>query len=167
MRPQGSQEQLEQRRRRAVALMEQGYGDAAIAGLLGTSTVSVWRWRKAYRRRGQGALSAKPVPGRPPRLSARQRRSLVSRLLKGAMAEGFATDLWSCPRIAQVIEDRYGVRYHVDHIPRLMATLGFSCQKPERRAVERDEEAIRQWVKHDWPRIKKRRTGARSPRIHR
>jgi transposase len=167
MRPQGSQEQLEQRRRRAVELMEQGYGDATIAGLLGTSTVSVWRWRKAYRRRGDAALSAKPVSGRPPRLSARQRRSLVNRLLKGAMAEGFATDLWTCPRIAQVIEERYGVRYHVDHIPRLMAVLGFSCQKPERRAVERDEEAIRRWVKHDWPRIKKRRPPTRPSGFHR
>ena len=158
MRPQGSQEQLEQRRWRAVELMEHGYGNATIAGLLGTSTVSVWRWRKAYRHRGDAALSAKPIAGRPPRLSARQRRSLVRRLLKGAMAEGFASDLWTCPRIAQVIEERYGVRYHVDHVPRLLAGLGFSCQKPERQARERDEEAVQRWVRHDWPRIKKRRT---------
>ena len=167
MRPQGSQEQLEQRRRRAVELMEQGHGNAAIAGLLGTTPVSVWRWRKARRRRGEAALSAKPVPGRPSHLSARQRRSLVHRLLKGAQAEGFASDLWTCPRIAQVIEERYGVRYHVDHIPRLMATLGFSSQKPERQAIERDEDAIQRWVKQDWPRIKKRRTETRPPRFHR
>ena len=167
MRPQGSQEQLEQRRRRAVELMRQGYGDAAIAGLLGTTTVSVWRWRRAYRRRGATALAAKPSPGRPARLLARQRRGLVSRLLKGALTEGFATDLWTCPRIAQVIEEHYGVRYHVDHIPRLMARLGFSCQKPERQAMEGDEEAIRRWVQHDWPRIKKSPATARPPRVPR
>lgn len=167
MRPHGSQEQLEQRRRRAVSLMEQGYSDAAIAAQLGTTTVSVWRWRQAWRRRGEAALAARPVPGRPSRLTARQRRGLVSRLLKGAMAEGFATDLWTCPRIARVIETRYGVRYHVDHIPWLMARLGFSCQKPERQAAERDEEAVRRWVQHDWPRIKKSPAKACSSGFHR
>ena len=71
-------------------------------------------------------MDAKPVPGRPPKLSARQRQGLVQCLLKGAVAFGFATDLWTCPRIAQLIEQRYGVHYHVDAIPRLMASLGFS-----------------------------------------
>ena len=158
MRPHGSPKQLEQRRRRAVELIREGYSDAAIARLLNTTPPSVWRWRKVYRRRGRKGLAAKPVPGRPARLNPRQRRSLVNRLLKGAMAHGFATDLWTCPRIAQVVEVHYGVHYHVDHIPRLMASLGFSCQKPERRAIERDEEAIRRWVLQDWPRIKKRPT---------
>jgi len=158
MRPHGSPEQLERRRRRAVELIEGGYSNAAIARLLNTTPPSVWRWRKDYQREGRAALAAKPASGRPRRLTSRQRRGLVSRLLKGAMAHGFATDLWTCPRIAQVVEAHYGVRYHVDHIPRLMASLGFSCQKPERQAVERDEEAIRRWVLQDWPRIKKRPT---------
>jgi len=150
-----------------VELMEQGYGDTAIARMLNTIAPSVWRWRKAYQRGGRKALTAKPVPGRPPRLTRRQRRSLANRLVKGARAHGFATDLWTCPRIARMIEECYGVRYHVDHIPRLMARLGFSCQKPERRAVERDEKAVRQWVRKDWPRIKKRPAPPRPHRVHR
>lgn len=147
--------------------MEQGYGDAALARTLNTTPTSVWRWRKAYQRSGPKALTAKPVPGRPARLTPQQRRSLTNRLVKGAPAHGFATDLWTCPRIAQMIEECYGVRYHVDHIPRLMANLGFSCPKPERRAVERDEEAIRRWVWEDWPRIKKRPAPPRPRRVHR
>ena len=88
----------------------------------------------------------------------------MARLLKGAKANGFPTDLWTCPRIAQVIEARYGVHYHVDHIVRLMASLGFSAQKPEKQAAERDEERIARWVALDWLRIKKSRTAAGPPR---
>ena len=126
MRPHGSQAYLEQRRRQAVQLHEQGLGPTEIARRLGTTPQSVCRWVRVCRKKGAAALDAKPVPGRPPKLSARQRRGLVTHLLKGAQASGFATDLWTCPRIAQMIERRYGVHYHVDAIPRLMAGLGFS-----------------------------------------
>ena len=126
MRPHGSQEALERRRRRAVALNEQGYGPSEIARRLNTTPQSVCRWMRQYCRRGAPGLDAKPVPGRPPKLNARQRRGLVRCLLKGAAAFEFATDLWTCPRIAQLIEQRYGVHYHVDAIPRMMASLGFS-----------------------------------------
>lgn len=168
MRPHGSAEELERRRRRAIALLEVGHRQAEVARAVGAHPSSVKRWWEAYQKIGEGGLAAKPVPGRPSRLSARQRKLLVSRLLKGAQANGFPTDLWTCPRIAKVIEDRYGVHYHVDHIPRLMASLGFSSQKPEKRAVERDEERIARWVAKDWRRIKKRRyTSARSHRFPR
>lgn len=76
-------------------------------------------------------------------------------LLKGAVAAGFPTDLWAWARIAQAIEERFGVRYHADHIGRLMRTLGWSPQKPTRRALKRDETAIATWVKFEWPRVKK------------
>lgn len=167
MRPHGTQKTLEQRRQKAVELMQQGYDDVSIAQRLNTTRQSVWRWRKAYKRRGEKALAHKLVPGRPARLSHQQKRGLIARLVKGPLAHGFATDLWTCPRIAQVIEECYGVQYHVDHIPRLLANLGFSCQKPERRATERDEEAIRRWVQEDWPRIKKSQTARRLHRFHR
>jgi transposase len=126
MRPHGSPKQLEQRRRKAVALNEQGYGPARIARMLNTTPQSVCRWLKEYRRNGLSGLAARPVPGHPSKLSTRRRQALVACLLKGAGAFGFATDLWTCPRIAQLIEQRYGVRYHVDAIPRLMRSLGFS-----------------------------------------
>jgi transposase len=126
MRPHGSQSQLERRRRQAVALKEQGLGPAAIARRLGTTPQSVCLWMRRHRQGGADALAARPIPGRPPKLTARQKRALVSCLLKGAAALGFATDLWTCPRIAQLIEQRYGASYHVDAIPRLMRGLGFS-----------------------------------------
>lgn len=126
MRPHGSAEQLEQRRRRAVAMSQQGHGPTRIAAVLRTTPQTVCQWLREYRTGGLEALAASPVPGRPPKLNARRRRALVSCLLKGAAAFGFATDLWTCPRIGLLIEQRYGVHYHVDAIPRLMASLGFS-----------------------------------------
>jgi transposase len=88
-------------------------------------------------------------------LDAKQKRRLEQLLLKGAAACGFPTDLGTCPRVAQVIRDRFDVDYHVDHVGRLLHALGFSPQKPPRRAIERDEAAIAQWVKGRWPRVKK------------
>jgi transposase len=107
-------------------MSQQGYGPVLIARLLKTTPQTVCQWLRDYRRGGDLALAAAPVPGRPPKLNARQRLSLVGCLLKGAGAFGFATDLWTCPRIGQMIEQRYHVHYHVDAIPRLMASLGFS-----------------------------------------
>lgn len=155
MRPHGSAAELERRRRRAIDLLEKGFSTTEVAERVGADSSSVRRWRQAHRRRGERGLNPKPHPGRPSLLTTRQKNRLVKRLLKGARANGFSTDLWTCPRIVELIEHHYGVHYHVDHIPRLMASLGWSCQKPKKRAIERDEEAIRQWVARDWPRIKK------------
>lgn len=166
MRPHGSAKQLECRRRQAIAMVQEGLSRAEVARRLGVGSGTVTRWWQAYEYQGEEGLKAKPHPGPKPKLNGRQRRWLVQRLLKGAKAHGYTTDLWTCPRIAEVIERHYGVRYHIDHIPRLMALLGWSCQKPEKRAVERDEKAIQQWVARDWPRIKKRRSPARPSRIH-
>lgn len=107
-------------------MSQQGHGPILIARLLKTTPQTVCRWLRDYRRGGDLALAAAPVPGRPSKLNARQRRSLVGCLLKGAGAFGFATDLWTCPRIGQLIEQRHHIHYHVDAIPRLMASLGFS-----------------------------------------
>src|SRR5437667_32844 len=93
--------------------------------------------------------------GRPPRLSARQRQALLKQLLRGPMAHGYPTQLWTTQRIAEVIERRYGVRYHRNHVSRLLAQCGWTCQKPERRARERDEPAIARWKRNAWPRVKK------------
>jgi transposase len=112
-------------------------------------------------------VAAKTVPGRPSKLTARQKKSLLTLLSSGPQACGFATDLWTCRRIAKVVRRRFGVRYHVDYVPRLLASLGLSCQKPERQAAERDERAIQRWLERDWPRIKKSRTAAGTPGFHR
>ena len=115
------------------------------------------RWRASHDHAGPTGVGAKPAPGRPPKLDARRRARLERVLLRGAEAAGFNTPLWTCPRVADMIRREFGVRYHVDHIGRVLRTLGWSPQKPERRARERDEAAIQRWVKVDWPRIKKKR----------
>lgn len=156
MRPHGSPEQLEQRRLHAITLFENGLAPVDIAHKIGVDRRSVRRWRASFRKSGQNGIKARPVPGRPSKLDSRQKRSLERRLLQGAMRAGYPTNLWTCPRVAAVIKHQFGVRYHVDHIVRLLRSLGWSPQKPERRARERDEEAIRRWVKEDWPRLKKK-----------
>jgi transposase len=159
MRTHGSSSRAFQRRKDAIALARAGWSAATIGRKLRLSARSVRRWKAAFRKHGSAGLRTKPRSGRPNRLSSRQRRDLRQRLIRGASSQGFDTDLWTCPRIARVIKRLYRVAYHVDHIPRLMATLGFSVQRPERRARERDEPAIRAWIERTWPRLKKRRPG--------
>jgi len=159
MRPSGKPSVLEDRRQRAIGLLRQGLRPVDVARRLGVDRRSVRRWNAAYRRRGNNGLRARPNTGRPDRLGRRGRQRLERLLLNGAHACGFPSDLWTCPRIAVVIQRKFGVRYHVDHISRLMRSLGWSPQKPERRAIERDEERIRTWRRVDWPRIKKKPVG--------
>jgi transposase len=156
MRPHGSQTHLEARRRRAVALLKQGHGPVEVARRVGCAHSSVVRWRQAVEQHGLAGLTAKPVPGCPPKLTARQKQQIPKLLLRGARAWGFHTDLWTTPRIADVIERTFGVRYHPTHVGRLLAQWGWSCQQPARRALERDEAAIRHWTDTVWPRIKKK-----------
>jgi len=155
MRPSGSPEELERRRVRAIGLLRGGHAPVEVARRLGVDRRSVRRWNAGYRRAGASGLKAKPAPGRPPRLDAKAKRELERALLKGAMAAGFATDLWTCPRVARLLRDRFGVNYHVDHVGRLLHALGWSPQKPERRAVERNEADIQRWIRETWPRVKK------------
>lgn len=155
MRVPGSAGVLELRRRRALALVQQGLSLNAAARRIGCAASSVMRWLRAFRRRGPEGLKVRRASGRPPRLSARRRQQLLQQLLRGPMAHGYPTDLWTTQRIAEVIERRYGVRYHRNHVSRLLAQCGWSCQKPERRARERDEQAIARWKRHTWPRVKK------------
>ena len=156
MRPCGSPEELERRRNRAIDLLQRGYPPVEVAHRVGADRRSVRRWNAAYRARGMDGIARKPVPGRPSKLDEKSRRKLETLLLKGAKAAGFPTDLWTCPRVAEMIRSRLGVRYHVDHIGRLLHSFGWSPQKPARRAVERDEDFIQGWVKTQWPRIKKK-----------
>jgi len=159
LRPRGSPTDLEQRRVRAMDLLEQGHAPVEVARLVGVDRRSVRRWKAAYRERGNEGVKARPAPGAPAKLSAEQKADLEMALLLGAQAAGFATDLWTCPRVTELIEKQFGVRYHVDHVGRLLHALGWSPQRPERRAAERDEAAIQNWIKSDWPRIKKKRQG--------
>jgi len=155
MRPYGDARTLEQRRLRAIQLSGDGFGPGEIAAQLGVDRRSVHRWLAAYRDHGVEALASRPVPGRPSKLSPRNRDKLTIMLLDGATAFGYPTDLWTSTRVADLIRRRLRVTYHAHHVSRLLRSLGFSPQKPERRARERDEAAIRGWVRTQWPRVKK------------
>jgi transposase len=146
---------LEERRCRMVALLKRELSLHEIARRLGCHASSVMRWRDAFRSKGPDGLKAKPAPGRPPRLSVPQRHRLVGLLGQGAVAHGYRTELWTTQRIADVIQRRLGVRYHRNHVGKLLHQLGWSHQKPERRAIERDEAAIEAWKQTVWPRVKK------------
>jgi transposase len=147
---------LERRRQRAIALLEEGHAPVEVARLVGVERRSIRRWNAAYRKQGASGVAARAVPGRPWKLSVQQRAHLERMLLRGAAANGFESDLWTCPRVAQVIARRFGIRYHVDHIGRLLRSLGWTPQRPTRRALERDEEGIQRWIKQAWPGIKKK-----------
>src|SRR3989338_8616677 len=112
MRPPGTPQQLERRRRQAIHLLEAGQHLSAVARQLQCAKSSVSRWLVAYKRKGDQGLRPVPIPGRPCRLSPDQKRTLASTLLKGAPAQGYRTDLWTLERIAQLIRKKFRVQYH-------------------------------------------------------
>ena len=155
MRPTGSPKVLEDRRRSVIVLLKEKLSLREIARRMGCNASSVMRWRNAFQLGGRKALKAKPAPGRPPRLTVKQRRKLVHLLTQGAMAHGYRTELWTTLRIANLIQHQLGVKYHRNHVGKLLHQIGWSHQKPERRAIERDPPAIEKWKRSVWPRVKK------------
>ncbi len=158
MRPIGSPASLEKRRRRAVTLTKKGLGIREIARRVGASPGAVHRWIQDWKGHGDAALVAKPVPGRPPKLTAKQRAQVERRLVAGAVASGFANELWTLQRIASVIQAECGIDYHPSHLCRVLHAWRWSCQVPERRALQRDEDAIAHWKRYRWPAIKNNAT---------
>jgi transposase len=154
----GTAEQLQERRFRAMALLKEGYSQTDVARCLGVAPSAVCQWKKAYAEGGKEALVANPHPGPTPKLSAKQGERLLKYLQQGPSKHGWKTQLWTLPRIAELIERKFGEHYDQSGVWRLMRRLDWSCQKPERRARERDPDAIEQWRKKEWPRLKKRAT---------
>jgi len=138
-----------------LALLKSGLSLNEVARRIQCVASSVMRWRNAWRRRGAAALRVGSSPGRPLKLKAAQQRRLVRLLLKGSLAHGYNTNVWTTARIAEVIRHAFGVIYHRDHIGRLMHRLNWSHQKPEKRAIERNDEEIERWKQKEWPRVKK------------
>jgi transposase len=156
-RPLGSGKQLEERRLKAVHEVEvEGMSPASVAKKYKVEVGTIYTWCVKYRRDKKHGLKSRPTPGAPSRLTKDNLKELERMLLKGAKANGFSNDLWTCPRIKDLIMSHFEVDYHVDHIVRLLGRMGWSAQRPTKRALERDDKRIREWVKKDFPRIKKK-----------
>ncbi len=140
---------------RAMTLLDHGRSQAQVARQLGVTPAAVSQWVKARRQGGDDALLARPHHGPKPRLNHRQLQRLEKMLLRGPCKHGYPTELWTLQRVAEVIEKRFEVGYDPSGVWHVLHRMGWSCQKPERRARERDEDSIVRWRKQDWPRIKK------------
>jgi transposase len=157
MRPKGSATELEARRRRAIELLDKGMTPTQVSASIGVARQTVQKWKAWVRDGGKRALKAVPQHVKTCRLSPDQQKELGKIIEAGAAAAGFETDLWTTARLAEVIEKKFKITYNADHLGRLLRSIGFSCQKPTKRAREQNEREVKQWRKQDWPRIKKGR----------
>lgn len=158
--PRGDRAALEERRLAALSLLREGLSQAEVSRRLRVSRQSVSRWYQQWQEGGKRALRAAPRAGRPARLDVHDLRRVERALLRGARVHGFPTDLWTLPRIAEVIERVTGEHYHPGHVWRILRRMGWSLQRPARRAVERDQAAIDRWARERWPTVKKTPGGA-------
>ncbi len=149
---------LEKRRFEAMRLLDQGHNQSETARRLKVARQTVSAWRRQYREQGAAGLRQAGRAGRKPLLDAAQRERLTSLLLEGPQAHGFPTPLWSCPRVARLIGDEFGVDYHEGHVWKILRALDWSPQRPVGKARERNEEQIRTWKRKTWTRIKKKPT---------
>ena len=145
------------RRVRAARLLQKGEKPAKVAELVGAPRQTVYRWLDLLREGGIDALREMSKGGRPSQMSSEQFAQLREALLAGPLANGYATDLWTLKRVRLLIEKCFGVAYSDVHVWRLLGAMGFSSQKPEKRAMERNEQAVAQWKKRTWPALKKKR----------
>jgi len=155
MRPTGTKQQLEIRRRVAMALLDVGWGVRQVARQVKASPGSVCRWRDTRDQLGEAGLTAKRHPGSKPKLNAAQRHQLLVLLSQGARAHGYRNALWTLRRVAALIERHFGIAYCPSGVWRLLRRCKWSPQKPQRRARERDEQAIARWPTAMWPQLKK------------
>ena len=156
-------EALERRRMEAAKLLKQGMSQSEVARRLGVHRQSVIRWARQLAQSGRAGLKKAGRAGRKPQLSGAQLKQIEHALKRGPEAFGYASGLWTASRVRELIEDQCGVRYHQAHVWRILRQLGWSCQRPSGRALERDEEAIRYWKQVRWPQLKKKRCASGAP----
>ena len=147
----------------AARLLRTGVQPAEVARRVGVHRQSVSRWARQLESQGRMGLKKAGRAGRPPRLSAADLGGLEAGLERGPEALGYATGLWTTGRVAKLIEQEFRVTFHPGHVWRVLRQLGWSCQRPTGRAVERNEQRIRWWKTQRWPALKKKpaRRGAR------
>lgn len=161
MRSKGSAAQLEERRHLAVQRVQDGWRQKDVAAFLGVTERTVSRWMAAYRDRGDDGLATRPHPGPAPRLTPDQEQEVLSWLAHKPSNFGFATDLWTAPRLALLIEQRLGVRYHPRYLNEWLTRRGIRPQKPQRQSKDQDPEEVARWLREDWPRIQKKSSRSR------
>lgn len=147
----------ERRRLKAAKLFKQGCSQAEAARQLQVSREAARQWYNIWKKKGASGLKSLGKPGPKPRLSVDKINLVEQSLLKGPTAYGFTTQIWTLKRIAAAIKQMTGVSYGTTRIWQILLALNWSSQKPETRAIERNEAAIQHWVKATWPRIKKKR----------
>ena len=155
---------LEQRRFAALKLLRQGYNQSEVARRVKVCSQTVSRWARTVSQQGEKALDATGRAGRKPLLNVKQQERLMARLLEGPEKLGYETPLWTCDRVAHLIQEEFDVQYHSGHVWKILRQLNWSPQRPAGRALERNEPAIEQWKRKTWPDIKKKpkQKGARS-----
>jgi transposase len=155
---------LEIRRQEALQLLRLGFNQSEVARRVRVCSQTVSRWARTVAEHGEKGLKGAGRAGRLPLLDAQQRKLLADRLLEGPEKLGYETPLWTCPRVADLIEREFGIRYHPGHVWKLLRQLNWSPQRPRGRALERNEEAIIEWKRKTWPAIKKKpaKKGVRS-----
>jgi transposase len=154
---------LEERRMEAARLLKRGVSQSEVARRLGVHRQSVIRWDRQLAQSGRAGLKKAGRAGRKPRLSGAELKQIELALKRGPAALGYASGLWTTSRVRELIEDQCGVHYHEAHVWRILRRLGWSCQRPTGRALERDEQAIRYWKRVRWPQLKKKRSASGAP----
>jgi transposase len=149
-------DEVTKRRVRAGRMLQRGLTPAEVAARVGVARQTVYTWKQTLDEGGIDALRERRRTGPQSKLDEAALSCLREILLESPTAHGFGTELWTLKRVQQVIQRLFGVRYSEVHIWRLLGQMGFSSQKPERRAVERDQDAIRTWKRRTWPVLKKK-----------
>lgn len=156
MRPKGKPEELERTRIKAIAAVKAGNRQVDVAQIFGIYPDTLSKWLSRYRHDPDSIL-AKAIPGRTPRLSTEQLDELVALLHQGAVAHGWDNEIWTCPRVTELIHRHFGISFHPDHVFKIVTKkLKWSFQRPEKVARERDPKRVEQWLSEELPEIKKK-----------
>lgn len=152
----GRRERQEKRRMEAAKLFEAGHSRAEVAGLCAVSWRSAHEWHRAWSTDGAAALRATNKPGPAPKFSDEEVVLLEKELRRGPVAHGYGNELWTLPRVGRLIAESFGKKASSSEVWRLLRRMGWSTQKPKRRARERDEAKIAEWKKEQWPKLKEK-----------
>ena len=156
MRSNGTAQELEARRRLAVARVEEGWSQREVAAFLDVHPVTVAKWVARFRDHGADALAATPTPGRPRFLTPAQEKKVLGWLADPPSKHGFRTDLWTARRVAELIRTRLNVAFHPHYLREWLRKRNYTPQKPARRAKQQNPVEIDRWLKDDWPRVQKK-----------